>query len=95
MASEQQAERAVALLKRMIDAAENSNQAGEDAVVAAAAGPALLASLQAVMAMLSEAGVVLDCLSKPTPLIQLLNTQAEVDALEAARTAIAKATGAS
>lgn len=41
-ATEAQAERAIAILKRAIDAAENSNQAGENFVVAAAAGPALL-----------------------------------------------------
>lgn len=35
-ATERQAERAIAVLKRAIDAAENSNQAGEDAVVKAA-----------------------------------------------------------
>lgn len=35
-ATEQQAERAIAVLKRAIDAAENSNQAGENAVVKAA-----------------------------------------------------------
>lgn len=41
-ATEAQAERAIATLKRAIDAAENSNQAGENFVVAAAAGPVLL-----------------------------------------------------
>lgn len=43
-ATEAQAERGIAVLKRMIEAAENSNQAGEDAVVAAAAAPELLAA---------------------------------------------------
>lgn len=44
-ATEAQAERAIAVLKRAIDAAENSNQAGENFVVAAAAGEDLLAAL--------------------------------------------------
>lgn len=35
-ATEQEAERAIAHLKRAIEAAENSNQAGENAVVRAA-----------------------------------------------------------
>lgn len=35
-ATEDEAERAIACLKRAIDAAENSNQAGENAVVRAA-----------------------------------------------------------
>jgi len=35
-ATEQEADRAIAFLKRAIDAAENSNQAGENAVVEAA-----------------------------------------------------------
>lgn len=42
-ATEAQAEKAIAVLKRAIYAAENSNQAGENFVVAAAAGPDLLA----------------------------------------------------
>lgn len=44
-ATEAQAERAIAILKRAIDAAENSNQAGENFVVAAAAGSDLLEAL--------------------------------------------------
>lgn len=42
-ATEQQAEGAIALLKRWINAAENSNQHGENMVVQAAAGPELFA----------------------------------------------------
>ena len=42
-ATEVQIERAVKVLKRMIDAAENGDQASEDAVVAAAAASDLLA----------------------------------------------------
>jgi hypothetical protein len=40
-----QVEAACATLKRAIEAAENANQAGEDFVMAAAAGPALLEAL--------------------------------------------------
>lgn len=36
MATEQQAERAISFLKRAIEAAQNSNQRGEDSVVKAA-----------------------------------------------------------
>lgn len=50
LATEAQAERAIATLKRAIDAAENSNQAGENFVVAAASGPVLL---RAVMSCVS------------------------------------------
>ncbi len=45
MATEQQAEAAIKKLKLMIEAAENGNQAGENAVVAAAAGPEMLKAL--------------------------------------------------
>ena len=45
-ASEAQAERAIVVLKRAIDAAENSNQAGENFVVGAANWEALLAALK-------------------------------------------------
>lgn len=45
-ATEAEAERAIAALKLMIEAAENSNQAGEDAVVVAAAAPDLLSACQ-------------------------------------------------
>jgi hypothetical protein len=45
-ASEAAAERAIATLRRAIDAAENSNQAGENFVVAAALGPELLKALE-------------------------------------------------
>jgi hypothetical protein len=41
-----QVERACTVLKRAIEAAENSNQAGEDFVVAAAVAPELLAALR-------------------------------------------------
>jgi hypothetical protein len=46
-ASEQAAEAAVEILRRIIDAAENSNQAGENAAVIAAAAPVLLAAVRA------------------------------------------------
>lgn len=46
-----QVEAACATLKRAIEAAENSNQAGEDFVMAAAAGPALLEALETICAM--------------------------------------------
>lgn len=46
-ATEAQAERAISVLKRAIDAAENSNQAGENFVVAAAAGATLLRAVMA------------------------------------------------
>ena len=49
LVSEAAAERAIAVLKRAIEAAENSNQAGEDFVVAAAAAPELLEALQTAM----------------------------------------------
>jgi hypothetical protein len=49
-ATEQQAERAIAVLKRWIDAAENSNQLGEDMVVCAVAGPVLAEALKALLA---------------------------------------------
>ena len=45
-ATEAQAERAIVTLKRAIDAAENSNQAGENFVVGAANWEALLAALE-------------------------------------------------
>lgn len=45
-ATEAQAEKAIATLKRAIDAAQNSNQAGENFVVAAAAGEDLLEALR-------------------------------------------------
>lgn len=51
--SEQAAERAVEKLRLIIDAAENSNQAGENAAVAAANGPQLLAALRQAAAALS------------------------------------------
>ena len=45
MVTEDQAEVAIGDLERMIDAARNANQAGEDAVVTAAAAPDLLREL--------------------------------------------------
>lgn len=44
-ATEAQADAAIAVLRRAIDAAENSNQAGENAVVMMAAAPALFEAL--------------------------------------------------
>ncbi len=48
-----QIEAACRTLKRAIEAAENSNQAGEDFVMAAAAGPALLEALEETRGRLS------------------------------------------
>lgn len=56
-ATEAQAERAITILKRAIDAAENGNQAGENFVVAAAVGPELLEAL-------TDAGNVIASLSR-------------------------------
>lgn len=56
-ASEYQAERAIVVLKRWIDAAENSNQHGEDMVVCAAAGPGLLEALKSARKTLA-AGLI-------------------------------------
>jgi hypothetical protein len=80
-ATEAQAERAVAVLKRAIEAAENSNQAGEDFVVAAAAGQDLLAALEALVEGVDR------LLGKPEPY------ECDDGALAAARAAILKATG--
>ena len=49
MATEAQAVAACLILKRAIDAAENGNQAGEDAVVVFAAAPHLLRELEALV----------------------------------------------
>lgn len=51
-ASEAAAERAVVVLKRAIEAAENSNQAGENFVVAAAAAPDLVEALEGAIGAL-------------------------------------------
>jgi hypothetical protein len=80
-ATEAQAERAVAVLKRAIEAAENSNQAGEDFVVAAAAGQDLLAALEALVEGVDR------LLGNPEPY------ECDDGALAAARAAILKATG--
>lgn len=55
-ATEAQAAAAIVILKRMIDAAENGNQAGEDAVVAAAAGLSTLAALDELQAVFAIPG---------------------------------------
>lgn len=47
-ATEAQAEKAISVLKRAIEAAENGNQAGEDFVVAAAAGQDMLNALVSI-----------------------------------------------
>ena len=47
--SEAEAERAIAVLKRGIEAAENSNQAGENFVVAASHAPELVEALEAMI----------------------------------------------
>lgn len=43
-------ERAISTVERMLDAARNSNQAGEDAICAAAAGSDLLGALKLLVA---------------------------------------------
>lgn len=55
-ATEQQAEKAIAMLKRAIDAAENSNQAGENAVVLFASAPKLLAAAERALGQLGDHG---------------------------------------
>lgn len=52
----------------------------------------LLDALTGLMDQLSSCGVVLECMGKPTPLIELLNTHAADAAVITARAAIAKAT---
>ena len=54
-ATEEQAERACHILRSAIEAAENSNQAGENFVVIAVSGPDLLAALEGVMDILGRA----------------------------------------
>jgi hypothetical protein len=104
-ASERAAERAIATLKRAIEAAENSNQAGEDFVCAAAAGPELLGALEeagyAIVSLLSEArclGRELDQLNERVPhLVGTLFSEdaiaEHVETLATVRAAIAKARG--
>lgn len=77
-----QVEAACATLKRAIEAAENSNQAGEDFVMAAAAAPELLEACEALLA-----GVDL-LLGKPEA------CETDVPVIASARAAIAKARGA-
>jgi hypothetical protein len=79
-ATEAQADAAIAILERMIVAARNSNQAGEDAVVAAAAAPDLLETMKDFAEWEPESGVTLEHLAAWMK--------------ERARAAIAKAEGA-
>lgn len=58
-----------------------------------AAAPELYAALYGLLKTLSESGVELDCMSAPTPLINLLNTEKEEAVVDAARAALAKARG--
>lgn len=90
-ASELAAEKAIVILKRAIEAAENSNQAGEDFVVAAAAGEALLEELQRLNALV---GAVLQSVDEfgDMPDGMVINDLRLAEAL--AHVAIAKATGA-
>jgi hypothetical protein len=53
----------------------------------------LLEALNRLLDQLSACGVVLECMAKPTPLIELLNTHAADAAVTAARAAISRATG--
>lgn len=54
-ASEEATERAIAVLKSAIDAAENGNQAGENFVVAAARDPELLKALNRAASLIRKA----------------------------------------
>lgn len=91
-ATEAQAERAIATLKRAIDAAENSNQAGENFVVAAAAGPALLTALETAAARFEHCARMIDeSFSASGTLRAERVIKAQHYALEA-RAAISKAT---
>ena len=58
-----------------------------------AAAPDLYVALIDLLKALSESGVEWDCMSSPTPLINLLNTAEEDAIVSAARTALAKARG--
>lgn len=58
-----------------------------------AAAPELYEALDSLLKTLSESGVELDCMSAPTPLINLLNTEKEEAVVDAARAALAKARG--
>jgi ectoine hydroxylase-related dioxygenase (phytanoyl-CoA dioxygenase family) len=96
-ATEAQAERAIAVLKRAIEAAENSNQAGENFVVAAAAGPELLAFANKWMrfAKATFAPVDIDAGLRELGCFHELTITCEQfeELTDAARAAIAKATG--
>ena len=59
-----------------------------------AAAPELYEALDGLLKTLSECGVELDCMSAPTTLIKLLNTEKEEAVVNAARAALAKARGA-
>ncbi len=83
-ATEAQANAAIVILKQMINAVENGNQAGENAVIAAAHGPTLLAQL-------------IDMVDFAEALARSRYSEYEGDpsvTFNAARAAIARATGA-
>ena len=83
-ATKAQVDVAIVILKQMINAAENGNQAGEDAVVAAAHGPTLLVQL-------------IDMVDFAEALARSRYSEYEGDpslTFNAARAAIARATGA-
>ncbi|MFT8896306.1 MAG: hypothetical protein ABF968_05005 [Acetobacter sp.] len=58
-----------------------------------AAAPDLYEALKGLIKILSDRGVELDCMSSPTPLIKLLNTEEEEAVVEMANSALAKARG--
>lgn len=85
-ATEAQAEAAIATLKRWINAAENSNQNGEDLVVMAAAAPKMLMALEAAV----DHGLVPTSSAKEGGASRYSK---QVQAADMIREAIAKATG--
>lgn len=87
--TEAQAEKAIGVLKRAIEAAENSNQAGENAVVALAAGLDLLDVLGTVRDYVGDVAK-----GRASVLAQPNIVQMAQDDLQAIDAAIAKATGA-
>lgn len=92
-ATEAQAEKAIAVLKRAIDAAENGNQTGENFVVAAAAAQSLLDALETAAVRFEHCARMIDeSFSASGTLRAERVIQASHYALEA-RQAIAKATG--
>lgn len=88
--TEAQADKACRTLKRAIDAAENSNQAGENFVVAAAAGEDLLTALRRLA---GNAGALRAFEHEIRAVTGHTNWQCLMDAVADADAAIAKATG--